>query len=258
MKEWLTVMRGFRRIIGHLRLGLPALSAVGMFAGSVGAETEHRPLVAADQCEPVFVAHLRNCVMQRILACDHAGETIFRNESIASSGLYHIEFADRDGNALSTWNASGENMWYSMIEARDRFSIVEVLEGGSDAFEIDYWTHHPLFADPLPETFSGTVRDTGEEFAVGDIRLKVLALDAVSQMNAYEHVTRREYYYEPASGALLWGTSLVEGAGGTEPVNYRPVEIIYPVDPMFQSDQPQYDCEAISSIAAPNSLSAKG
>jgi len=225
---------------------LTSVIIVSALAASAAAQPTIELLVPKDQCVPVYDVHKMGCSFERFYTCEYQGETIQRADTYGESGIQYIEFADMDGNPISTWTPDGENNILGVIDSPKRFALETLVEHGEDRFDLVLSALHPWFADPVTEHFRGTVTLTGKILDVDGVAFHEAKLRGYSQINSFQDSFDRHYYFDLKTGAGVRGSDVPSGASDFDRSSYEPIKVVYPEHPDFQIDRPIYQCGVIS------------
>jgi hypothetical protein len=252
------MMTGFGMPRGSGTASLVAACVAAFLPSSGYADLTAWQSMQLNACTPVYAIQKRGCALEKVFFCSVSGEDFLLYREIEEGLKVSTEVTDIQGVTVVYWNSQGDFDMIGLAEIRDPHSVTELLETGRDEFDHTGLVHAEPFIDPIPLDVTGEMRLTDETIVLGHTVFTKLVYEYWFQINAAEMHWVGDQYLDRETHAIIAGsgTSSVGGFESTETA--VPVEIIYPDDPAFESDQPQYDCKAISSIAAPNSLSAKG
>ncbi|MEQ8291788.1 MAG: hypothetical protein RIA08_06250 [Roseovarius sp.] len=246
---------GINRAWCRIAAGLVAVSAAPSLGHADFAMWQDMPLEA---CNPVYAVQKRGCQLEKVYTCSVGGEDFLLYREIDEDLFVSTEVTDLEGGSVVYWNAEGDFNLIDIAEDRDPVSVSELMETGRDVFDHTALMIVAPFIDPIPARFTGEMRLTDETLVLERTVFTKLSSEYRFTLNSLDLFWTGEQYLDRDSHAIIAGSGTGRIDGSEVPEIAEPVEIIYPDELGFTSDQPQYDCEAISSIATPNSLSAKG
>jgi len=224
--------------------GIIAVLTASLVQPTAAQDTRER-MPPLEQCTPIYAVQKDGCILEKFFTCDAAGHHTIRAESYWDSGLFYIDYTDKNGNSLLTWSWDELGDFVDVVKVSDPFSMDTLKRDAVDAFDITHLVIHEWFADPIPSRFSAQLRLTGETIEVDGTVFAQAELEGQTIMNAFVTPIKRHYYIDFDFGTFPWGSNDEERAEKGMGI-YAPLKVIFPNDSEFQRNEPQYGCGTLS------------
>lgn len=213
---------------------------------------------ARDQCKPIYAVHKDSCLLEKFYRCESDGRGTIRAENHSEHGMFSIDYTDLNGNTLLSWSKSGYANALSILSIGSVISYEDLKQDGTDNFDITHMVDNKWFADPIEKRFHGTITLTGETVEIDGVLFEQGAMSANSVINAHEEMTDEGYlYFDFERGINSWASTRPEREKAGFDI-YAPMKVVFPDDPDFQSNEPQYGCGTLSQVSPEPLRRAKG
>ena len=195
---------------------------------------------APDGCEAVLTVQNKGCVMTNVWTCeaDDPGDQWIA--LITQGGVFSVQKVDSEFQWIEAYKVTGNQRL--ITPADDPASMTELLET-----QVDTW-------DFTLETDDGTERNVGYDLLTGqttEIDGEPLLITeyqgrTIDGDGNEIHAGSGRQFVSEKHRMFFFGQSWEQDTPD-DVVDMSPVEFIYPGEPGFFSDRPQYECNVIES-----------
>jgi hypothetical protein len=232
-------------------LGLLTLVALWGAAGTGSAQIPGQ-FTPPEGCETYLTVQSRGCVVTNHFVCPQIDpEHRFRTD-FGEAGPYYTSRIDGDAQWVASGPPNAPERTRTVDPVTDPGSLRELIDTGIDSFD---------FYQSDPE--DGLTRITGFDRIVGEVEIdgepllrtefEMTRRDETGRVT--EHVVGREFVSDRHKRFFAgYAADLVDGVerNGRD---RSPVEFFYPGDAGFGLIYPRYDCELVSGLFRPETLS---
>lgn len=195
---------------------------------------------APEGCEAKLTVQQKGCVMVNVWTCeaDNPGDQWIA--LFGQGGIFSIQKVDAEFQWVEAYKISGTETLITPTD--DPASLTELF-----ANQIDTW-------DFTLQTETGTERNVGFDMLTGDttvidgetlLNTEFQGRTIDAEGNVLDNSSGRQFVSEKHR-LFLFGESWQADDPG-QVVDMAPVDFIYPGEPGFFADQPQYECNVIES-----------
>ena len=197
-------------------------------------------------CKPVLTIQTRGCQVNTVLHCAAPDAAPWRWEAYDDTGSTYVGSFDLDFVQIKTvFPGSGLRFDYDMTQSSST-APAEVAQTGHGTERmkgeillrdqrVNVLEYHDIARLDPPMLLDGTSL----------VRLRVSGTRTITPPLRAE---RQDFmnYYDPQTGILLGGESLLRDADGKMTLSGQPAQLIHPGEPGFDGTSPRFDCQTLS------------
>lgn len=204
--------------------------------------------VPPEGCTGFVTVQARSCKVSNHYRCAQDAPGDQWRVDFGEYGPYFASRIDHEAQWVQSIDLGpGREQWL-MPDPADPASFSELLERGVDTFDFRL-----AGSDGTGSRVTGFDRLTGETVVIDGVALKRTAFEfrETTLAGTLLRQARGHEYIHPEWRLFLSGPSEWDGGEGFVPMDYSPVEFIFPGEPGFFATRPKHDCEVTMSSAQP-------